>query len=176
MAQTLAAHTDLVHTLTSYYLCSLSLVRWCHLVLLGQLISNTALRDISVLASDILGCLSSTSLPGASLWPDGTCWNSISHPLWWRWIDRGAGNLETGREGMMWDFQSGIKELLVALLHLNDLKPLEVSKESQCLVYVCSEAESFSNSKSFKTHWGGKNAWLWGLRCTWEMANIFLTC
>lgn len=37
---------------------------------------------------------------------------------------------------MMWDFWSGIEELLVAPLHLNDLKPLESLKSAQCLVYV----------------------------------------
>lgn len=79
----------------------------------------------------------------------------------------------------MWDFWSGIEELLVALLHLNDFKPLKVS-EGCPVLGVYSRAESFSNSRSYKTHWARerrkKNAQFWGLGYTWEMANIFLTC
>lgn len=59
-------------------ICLSSLAWWCHLVLLRQLICNTALHGISVFAYEILGCVwMAQQYLDASLWPDGTCLNSI---------------------------------------------------------------------------------------------------
>lgn len=71
--------SDWLGSYSDILICLLSLARWCHLVLLGQLICSTVQHHMLAFAYEILGCAWMAHRDfGASLWPDGNCWYNIT--------------------------------------------------------------------------------------------------